>query len=136
MNGCTSMCLEESCADNDVMCKSRSVVCMGKCPAQCSVAAAQMVLESAANSDNQVASFVAQHVIASAQTAVQVEKILVDESKKLVAAQFGALQQVLNAGMESNDPILSQIASFINISLQTSVAQAQQLVNMIMGGQA
>merc|ERR1719239_2154729 len=100
MNGCTSLCLEESCADNHV------------------------------------ASFVAQHVIASAQTAVQVEKILVDESKKVVGAQFGALQKVLNASMESTDPILSQIAKFMNTSLQTSVAQAQQLANMIMGGQA
>jgi len=117
MNGCTSLCLEESCADNDVMCKSRSVVCMGKCPAQCSVAAAQMFLESAAHSDNPMVAGAAQTVAVVAQQAQQLMAAFVSELKKAQEAQLSVLHNVLKAGMSSANTVVAQIATFFNGNL-------------------
>ena len=109
---------------------------MGKCPAQCSVAAAQMFLESAAHSDNPMVAGAAQTVAVVAQQAQQLMTAFVGEVKKAQDAQVHVMQNVLKAGIDSDNAIVSQIATSLNTALQASVAQAQQLVNMVMGGQA
>ena len=109
---------------------------MGKCPAQCSVAAAQMFLESAAHSDNPMVAGAAQTVAVVSQQATKMLTAFVGEVKKAQDAQINVLQNVLKAGIDSDNVIVSHIATSLNTALQASVAQAQQLVNMFMGGQA
>merc|ERR1719339_325465 len=86
LNSCASSCLAESCADGDLLCKSRSAVCMGKCPAQCSAMMAQNVLDSAAHSDNAMVAQAAKNVAAASQQVQQVMNAVVSQASQVEKA--------------------------------------------------
>merc|ERR1719341_3023103 len=133
LNGCASSCLAESCADGDLLCKSRSAVCMGKCPAQCSAMMAQMVLESAAHSDNAMVAQAAQNVAAASQQVQQMLNAVVSQVSQAEQAYTQNVQKMLDAGASSEIGVVAQIATSMSNNFNAAQEYVGKLAALVVG---
>merc|ERR1711934_658967 len=133
LNGCTSSCLAENCADGDSICKSRSVECMGLCPAKCSAMMAQNVLDSAAHSDNEMVAQAAQNMAAASQQVQQVMTAVVSKAEEVEVAAEQKLEEVLATGASSDSQVVSKISTVLSNDLKAGQEYVQKLVALVSG---
>merc|ERR1719239_825560 len=133
LNGCTSSCLAESCADGDLLCKSRSVVCLGKCPAQCSAMMAQNVLNSAAHSDNKMVAQAAQGVATASQQVQQMLNAVVSQASQVEKAVEQNVMKMLVAGASSKNQVVAQISTVLSNNLNAGQEYVKKLAALVIG---
>merc|ERR1719357_1909722 len=133
LNGCASSCLAESCADGDLICKSRSVICMESCPSKCSAMMAQMVLESAAHSDNAMVAQAAQNVASASQQVQQMMNAVVSQVSQAEQAYAQNVQNLLAAGVSSEIGLVSQISTVMSNNFKAAQEYVEKLAALMAG---
>merc|ERR1719357_2390149 len=127
LTGCAASCLAEACADGDLICKSRSVICMESCPSKCSAMMAQMVLESAAHSDNAMVAQAAQNVASASQQVQQMMNAVVSQVSQAEQAYAQNVQNMLAAGATSDIGVVAQIATVMSNNFNAAQEYVEKL---------
>merc|ERR1719458_2440032 len=106
---------------------------MESCPSKCSAMMAQMVLESAAHSDNAIVAQAAQNVAAASQQVQQMMNAVVSQVSQTEQAYAQNVQNLLDAGMSSEIGVVAQIATSMSNNFNAAQEYVGKLAALVVG---